>query len=99
MLILIYTASLLPQDPAECKTCSYLVNTVGKGIASNTTEAEITSSLDNACADLGADTNCESFLNAHRDELVPQIQELGDDEACLIIEMCTQDELEQEQVN
>ena len=86
-------ASLIRRDPTECKTCSYLANTVGEPLTSDTTDAQIASSLDDACAELSADTGCQSFLDAHGDELVTQLKNLGDDSACLEIEACTFEEL------
>ena len=53
------------------------------------------SSLDDACTDLN-DTKhvgCRSFLDLHEDELVPRAKSLGDKAACLVVEVCTNEEL------
>jgi hypothetical protein len=64
-------------------------------LTSDSTEAEIASALESFCADAAADINRQALLDAHEDELVPQVQKLGDDQACVVIEVCTQEELAQ----
>lgn len=67
-----------------------------KALQERRPKPQITSSLDDACTDLNGtekDVDCQSFLDAHGDELVPQVKTLGDDEACLAIEVCASQEL------
>ena len=53
------------------------------------------SSLDDACTDLNERKHVgrRSFLDSHEDELVPRAKSLGDEAACLVVEMCTNEEL------
>ena len=57
------------------------------------------SSLDDACTDLNETEHvgCQSFLDLHEDELVPRAKSLGDEAACLVIEVCTNEELSENQ--
>lgn len=60
------------------------------------TEAQVASSLDDACTKVNEaeGVDCQSFLDAHEDELVPLVKKLfGDDVACQSIEVCTGEEL------
>jgi hypothetical protein len=43
--------------------------------------------------------NCQPFLDAHGEELIPQVKKLGDDEACMVIEVCTFEELSEVKVD
>lgn len=53
------------------------------------------SSLDDACTDPNETKHvgCRSFLDLHKDELVPRAKSLGDKAACLVVEVCTNEEL------
>ena len=79
----------------SAKICSVLVTDAAEDLTAESTEAQVASSLDDACTKLNEaeGVDCQSFLDAHEDKLVPLVRKLGDDVACQSIEVCTGEKL------
>lgn len=89
-------SSMLHRIDLDCKICQTIVTDVVEDLSltRETTDAELASALDAACTELNEREgfDCHSFLDSYEDELIPQVQSLGEDRACLAVEVCKVDE-------